>query len=274
MFLPSNIDLGKSENYALTLRISPDSLAFAIYEPCVGGNYCYRETSFTNESDRLDNVQRIVFDYNFLTLSFKQTNVVFASKGYDVVPHYVYESKMKDALYRFTHQAPIGKVLECPKTIQNHVVLFDIDPEMYKFLMRSLYNPQFYHHSYLLMKYIEGKNRMAHKGSKMYLNFHNEFLDVFCYNDASRLVHATTFQSEDKYNAVYFILNLWDKCNFDQKEDYLYVLENFVGSGQSVISMLSDYIEHTENIGIPSEVELMGEDSKSTPLDLLILATL
>lgn len=274
MFLPDNIDLGKSEKYILTIRITPNGLAFSIHEPCMGGSYCYRETSFSNEHDRLSNIQRIVFDYNFLTQVFIKTNVIFVSKEYDIVPHYLLEKNKKEALYNFTHQEKVEQVLIGPDPIQNNLTIFNADKEIYKFLMRSLYNPTFFHHSNLLMKYIEGKNRVADKHSKMYLNFHNEFLDVLCYDSASNLMHAITFQHENGHNLIYFILNIWDKCNFDQNEDYLYILENFAGSEQFVLPFLSDYIKRIETIGVPSEIEFMGTDCRKAPLDLLILATI
>lgn len=274
MFLPDNIDLGKSENYILTIRITPNGLAFSIHEPRMGGNYCYRETSFSKESDRLSNIQRIIFDYNFLTHVFKQTNVVFVSKEYDIAPQYLFEKNKKEALYNFTHQEQVEQVLISPDPIQQNITFFNADKEIYKFLMRSLYNPHFFHHSNLLMKYIEGKNRMTEKRSKIYLNFHNEFLDVFCYDEKSNLLHPITFQQENEHNLIYFILNIWDKCNFDQSEDYLYILENFAGSDKHVLPLLRDYIKHIETVGVPSEVEFMGTDSKQAPLDLLILATI
>lgn len=273
MFLPSNIDLGKSEKYILTIRITPNGLAFSIHEPHVGGNYCYRETSFSNETDKLNSIQRIIFDYNFLTHVFKETNVVFVSNEYDIAPQYLFEKNKKEALYNFTHLEQAGQILINPYLIQQNIILFNTDKEIYKFLMRSLYNPAFFHHSNLLMKYIEGKNRMAEKKSKMYLNFHNEFLDVFCYDETSHILHAVTFQEENENNLVYFILNLWNKCNFDQNQDYLYTLENFAGSDKLVIPLLRDYIKRIETVGAPSEIEFMGEDCRQTPLDLLILAT-
>ncbi len=274
MFLPNNIDLGKSEKYILTIRIAPNGLAFSIHEPSMGGDYCYRETSFSSESNRLGNIQRIIFDYNFLTQVFKQTNVVFVSKEYDIVPQYVLEKNKKEALYNFTHIEQVEQVLISSHTIQDNITLFNADKEIYKFLMRSLYNPRFFHHSELLMKYMEGKNRMTEKRPKMYLNFHNEFLDIFCYDGLSHLLHAITFQHENGHNLIYFILNLWNKCNFDQNRDYLYILENFADSGNQVIPLLRNYIKQIETVGIPSEVEFMGSDCRQTPLDLLILATL
>lgn len=274
MFLPNNIDLGKSEKYILTIRITPNGLAFSIHEPCMGGNYCYRETAFSNESDRLSNIQRIIFDYNFLTHVFKQTNVVFVSKEYDIVPQYLFEKNKKEALYNFTHHKQVEQVLICSDPIQKNSVLFNADKEIYKFLMRSLYNPTFFHHSNLLMRYVEGKNRMTGKHSKMYLHFHNEFVDLFCYDDESDLLHAITYENESKHNLIYFILNMWDKCKFDQNLDYLYILEDFAGSDKQVVPFLRDYIKQIETLGIPSEAEFMGEDARQTPLDLLILATL
>lgn len=42
---------------------------------------------------------------------------------------------------------------------------------------------------------------------------------------------------------------------------------------QQIHPLLRDYISRIESLGLPSEVEFLGEDGRKTPLDLLILST-
>lgn len=272
MFLPDNIDLGNPENFILSIRLSQKSLSFTIYEPRIGGAFCYRETEFTEKKSMLDSVQRIIFDYNFLTNPFKQVNVVIASSEFDIVPQYLYEKGKKDILYNFTHSGQAKTVLKCFDDNQHNVVIYKLDSETYGFLMRSLYNPQFVHHSLLMQNYINEKKTLGVNASRMYLNFHNEFLDVFCYDASFHLKAAVSFRKENELNLVYHILNIWDKCGFDQNNDILYVLENYASKEKITVVSLRDYIRKIETIAPPSEVEFLGEDSKNVPLDLLTLS--
>lgn len=273
MFLPDNIDLGQSEKYILIIRISPEKFAYSIHEPRIGGDFCYREESISKETGLLNEVQRIIFDFNFLTQKFKQTNVLLVSNEYELVPQYLIEKDKIQDLYNFTHHKKSTRVIQSSEKIQDNIVLFGFDEELYKFLVRSLFNPQFYHHSFFIMKYVDGKSHALSNSAKMFLNFHDNIVDIICYSKASRIQHILSLQNESEYNQVYHILNIWDKCCFDQKQDTLYILENSANKSESVINILKDYIKNIETIGAPNELEFLNtEENMQAPIDLLILS--
>lgn len=273
MFLPDNIDLSQSENYMLSIRISPDRWAFSIRRPEIGDDFCYRETSFSKDTDILSNIKRMIFDFNFLSQIYLQTDVVFVSQDYEVVPQYLFEKNKKRELYNFSHYKKADHIITGTERIQNNLLLYSVDKEIYEFLMRSLYNPQFSHHADLLLGYADRKNRITENSSKMYLNFHDKFVDISCFDSSSQLLHATTYHNEPTQNIMYHILNLWDKCGLDQNKDFLYIMESSNQTEIEIQTLLKDYIKRIEQIGTPSEVEFMGEDARKAPLDLLILTT-
>lgn len=273
MFLPDNIDFSQSEKYLLSVRIKPDGWSFSIHEPEIGGEYCYREVSFSKDSDILSNIQRMIFDFNFLSQPFKQTNVVFVSLDYEIVPQYLFEKKKKTELYNVSHYKKADTILIGQERTQSNLLLYSVDNEIYQFLSRSLYNPQFWHHANLLLNYTDRKSHTSGKNAKMYLNFHDRFLDVICFDNQSKFKHSISYYNEPVQNIVYHILNLWDKCDFDQNKDFIYIIESESPASMQVTALLRDYIKCIESLGLPSEVEFLGEDGRKTPLDLLILST-
>ena len=273
MFLPDNIDFAQPEKYLLSLRIKPDGWSFSIHEPEIGGEYCFREVSFSKDSDILSNIQRMIFDFNFLSQPFKQTNVVFVSTEYELVPQYLFEKKKKTELYNISHRKKADRILLGTERVQNNLLLYSVDNEIYQFLSRSLFNPQFWHHADLLLGYTDRKNRIADKSAKMYLNFHDRFLDIVCFDSQAHFMHEISYQNESAKNIVYHILNLWDKCGFDQNKDLMYIIESESPVSEQISPLLRDYIKRIELLGLPSEVEFLGEDGHKTPLDLLILST-
>ena len=274
MLLPDNIDLSQTEKYILSLRISDTTFSYSIHEPRVNGDFCYRETSFANDSDILNNIQSIIFDYNFLTHKYKQTNVVFVSNNYELVPAYLIEKNKIRSLYNFTHNEKFTQILSSPTPIQNNTILFGANDELYKFLVRSLFNPQFYHHIDPILRFVNGKNRIAAAQNKMYLHFNDQLTDISCYNSESKLLHVSTLSNENNNNRIYHILNIWEKSNFDQRNDYIYVLGKSIDDKyQPIIDTLKEYIQNIEVTGIPNEVELLKLDEDiQIPLDLLILS--
>ncbi|MBK5721515.1 DUF3822 family protein [Dysgonomonas sp. Marseille-P4677] len=268
MFLPENIDLGQSEKYVLSIRIKPNGFMFAISEPEVGKNYCLRETTFSANDSLQNNIQRIIFDLNFLTQEFKQTNVVIVSSAYELVPPNYLEIKEKEHLYNFTHSEKAGHILSGLIEKQDIITLFNIEKDIYEFLSRNLWDPHFFHHTNLLISLLENKGKATEKSSKMYLNFHDGFMDIFCFS-TSKLIHSHTYENEPVANQIYFVLKLWEKCGFNQIEDFLYITGK---PDELIIIRLQEYIKHIERLNLPSEVYLWSEDAQKAPLDLLTLA--
>ncbi|MDR0825476.1 MAG: DUF3822 family protein [Prevotella sp.] len=268
MFLPETIDLGHSEKYILSIRINPGGFMFSISDPEDGTNYCLRETSFLISDDLLSNVQRIIFELNFLTQEFKQTNVIFVSKDYDLVPAAYYDAKEKTRLYDFTRSRKSNYIVSGIIEKQDIITLFSPDKEIVEFLSRNLWSPRFFHHTNLLINFFENKTMLTGDTSRMYLNFHGHFLDVICFS-GQKLIHSLTYENEPLMNQLYFILKLWEQCGFNQQEDHLYI----VGKPEKqLVKLLQEYIKQIEQSNTPSEIFLWNEDAQKAPLDLLTLS--
>lgn len=268
MFLPENIDLGQSEKYVLSIRIKPDGFMFSIYEPGNEMNYCLRDTTFSGGDDLSNNVQRIIFELGFLTQEFKRTNVVIVSKDYELIPAAYFDTKNKKDLYDFTHFNKSGYLLSGLIDKQDVVTLFNLDRNIFDFLSRNLWTPQFYHHSNLIAGLFEDKGKITSTNSKMYLNFHGNFMDVICFS-GSKLRHSITFENEPAINQIYYALKLWERFEFNQLNDYLYIAGD---ADETILTHLQLYIKNVEPINAPSEVFFWSEDAQKAPLDLLALS--
>lgn len=268
MFLPESIDLGQSDRYVLSIRITSYSFMFSISDPETKENYCLRETSFSMSDNLLANIQRIIFDFNFLTQEFKQTNVIFVSSSYDLIPARYFDLKDKEHLYNFTHVEKASHLSTGFIKNQDVTTLFNLNKDIFDFLSRSLWAPHFFHHTNLLINYFEDKNKLTGNASRMYLNFHDNFLDIICFT-GPKLIHSLTYTNEQITNQLYYILKLWEQCRFSQLDDYLFIVGN---PDLQLVKLLQQYIKNIEQQNIPSEIFLWNEDAQKAPLDLLTLS--
>lgn len=271
MFLPENIDLSQPENYTLTVRIKPDGWSFAIKENNLGGGYCYRENSFSKDTNVLSNIQRMIFDFNFLSQNFHRTDIIFVSNEYEFVPEYLFEKKKTIDLYNLSHNKKTNRILLSHEKRLLNFLLFSVENEIYQFLSRSLFNPSFWHHTDLILNYVSKKNQTKNDTAKMYLNFHDNFVDIYCFDKQSNFLHAITYYNESAPNIIYHILNIWDKCKFDQNRDFLFFITPESEKDKKVQETIKDYIKNIERIGLPSEIDFFGEDGHITPLDVITL---
>lgn len=269
MFLPDHIDVSKSERYNLSIRITADELSFTLFQPETKA-FCYRERQFFKEMSLLENLKQAIFDMSFLTQKFAQTDVVIVSPNYEFVPDYIFEKGHIDDLFSLTHCENAGRVLESSKRFKNKITLFDIDPELHDFLIRSLFDPIFHHHINLLAAHFANKSSFVPSTGQMHISFNQNYIDVFCFQN-KRMRHIVTYKNISEQDFVYYVLNLWDKCKFKQMGDNLYIYgDSPIKVG--VLAILKEYISKIEQSGMPSDVQLFGLDAQKTPLDVLTLS--
>lgn len=266
MFLSENIDLGQSEKYILTIRIKTNGFMFSISDPNAGKSFCLRDTTFSANDNYLDNIQRTIFDLNFLTQRFKKTNVIFVSKDYDLIPASYFENKEKETLYNFSHVDKASRISSGLIENQDIITLFNIDKTVFEFLSRNLWTPQFYHHANLLINLFQ-KRSGGENVFRMHLNFHDELMDIVCFS-GEKLLHSLTYENEPINNQLYFILKLWEQYELNQLKDFLYISGN---TDKFIISRLHDYIKNVEFVNAPSEIHFWSDDAQKAPLDLLSL---
>ena len=268
MFLPDNIDLGKPEKYILSMRIEPCGFSFLIHDPSDKNIFCFQKTGFSNEIDLLSNIQRIVFDFNFLTEAFKQTNVIFVSSNYELIPDDFYDKQNMQKFYNFTHCKDTTYALTSENQIDGSKLVFELDEDLCLFLKRSLCNPYFYHHNGLLINYFK-KKACLFNGNSMFVHFHEGFADLNCFDVNKNIFYTHTYYKEHYQDLVFYILSIWEKLNFDQLADHLFISGYYPDYQMEVI--LKDYIKTINNNGLFDQITAFGEKVQDIPLDLLIL---
>ena len=265
MFLPENIDLSKAERYTLTIRIKSDGFSFLIQDVEDIDSFTYQETAFSNDVPLVKNIQRIIFDLNFLTDNFRKVNVISVSPKYEIVPAQFYESKNSRDLYNFTHTNKQAQIQTCAKKQTGLETIFEMEDEIYSFLIRSLFNPLFYHHSSLGASFYAKKMQGEKEKNALFLNFHDQYVDLVCFDSNRQIMHMQTYLKEHEKNLVYFILNIWEKCKFDQQSDFMFIYGQ--PAGNNIENLLREYIRNIKN----EDLSNFGEKAKTIPLDVLIL---
>lgn len=269
MFLPEDIDLGNAQKYTLTIRIKSDGFSFLIQDSTDKDSYTYQETAFTHNESLAANVQKVVFDLNFLTDSFKNVNVIVVTSAYEQIPSKYFDSKALSHFYNFSHNKESEHVLAHEHLTDEFKSIFDINNEMYLFLKRSLCSPSFYLHSGILIDYIQKRIIEAGQNS-MFINFHGDFADIICFNKNKNFLYAQSYIKEEESNIVYYALNMWEKLGLDQHSDCIYIYGAL--PEMETASLLRKYIENVKNIGLKGQNSDSEGESISIPLDVLILS--
>ncbi|MDR1811181.1 MAG: DUF3822 family protein [Prevotella sp.] len=272
MFLSDNIDWDTPEKYVLSIRIKPDGCAFLVHDPNNAKVFCFHEVGFSHDTSLLNNVRRIILDeddYSFLTGPFGKTNVVIASADYELMPDTINDKLQLKKFYRLTHDRNNGQALIGGNRLPGYNFVFGMDDELYSLLKRSIYNPIFYHHNGLQIGYFRKKAANLHANS-MYVHFHENFVDLNCFDAENNILFAHSYYNEHYLNVVFHILSAWEKLGFNQLEHHLAVSGYYPAPRME--PALKDYIRLIKSDGLFEQLVDFGEKAQNIPLDLLILS--
>ena len=247
MFLPENIDLAQSDKYTLSIRLMPDGFSFCIFSPADKSVFHYQEKTFSKNLSLIENIEKTFFEVNFFSQPFQKALVTIVSPRYTIVPDVYYERKKAKDLFAFNIHGESGKVLSNYISESSCHILFDLDKKVYSFLCRNLWNPSFFSYKALLLPFFTNYQAVDER-KRCFVDFHDEMVSVACFM-GTKLLSSNTYPDRDKYDALFNIVNVWEKQFLDQNSDLLILSGNFPDNKES-IDTLKRLIKHVEELNL------------------------
>jgi len=266
MFLPENIDLAHSEEYNLSIRLTPDGFSFSIHAPADPSIFHFQGTTLGNKLSYLDHIKKLIFDLGFFSQPFNRSSVTVVSPYYTLVPDiYLDKGGVKD-LFRFNFHEVEGVVLSDASPGWAYHVVFNLDEELHSFLTRNIWNPSFHHHTSSLLQLFESYKREEGCNS-CFVDFHDMSVTIICFSE-QMLLSANTFPVMNAHDTTYFIASVWEKLEFNQSSDRLY-LSGDVDAQKAVTDILKKLIRHVEIVAFNPAAALTEEQKRTLPTDIL-----
>ncbi|WP_370861836.1 DUF3822 family protein [Parabacteroides faecis] len=267
--IPDTLTADNSGKYIMSIRLRSDGLSFSGYCPSESESFFYRNMEFDRTKPYISSLKEFFFGHEFLTYSYKRTNLVYVTSQYTVVPEEVFTEKQKNDLLSFTFSAPENKCLHNLLAREAAEVVFGMDEEVYEFCSRSLINPSFVHHITPQLALWKQQSRTLIP-RQMYVVLHRKMMDVVCFAQG-RLLFVNTFEYDKPDDILYYILYVWKQVNMDQEKDQLHIYGG-VSLRNSITTTLRNYIQYISPAEIPSDAYLLGAEVVQAPLDLIALS--
>lgn len=266
---PDTLTADNSGKYIMSIRLRSDGLSFSGYSPSESESFFYRNIEFDRTKPYISSLKEFFFEHEFLTYSYKRTNLVYVSSQYTVVPGEVFTEKQAADLLSFAFFAPEDKCLHNPLTREAAEVVFGMEEEVYEFCSRSLIHPAFVHHVTPQLVLWKQQSR-ALIPRQMYVVIHRKMMDVVCFAQGN-LLFVNTFGYDKPDDILYYILYVWKQVGMDQEKDQLHMYGG-VSLRNSMTATLRNYIQYISPAEIPSDAYLLGAEVVQAPLDLIALS--
>lgn len=214
----------------------------------------------------MENIKKTFFEVNFFSQPFKKALVTVVSNRYTPVPEAYFEKGKSTALFEFNFHARNGKVLDNWIADSRYHILFDLDEEIYSFLSRNLWNPSFCTYTAHLLPFFAGYH--AESGRKRcFVDFHDEMVTVSCFSDR-KLLSVNTYPNKNRFDALYHIVNVWEKLPLDQNTDLL-LLSGSLPDNRESADLLRKLVRNVDEIEI-TPTTTIPENEKQLPTDILL----
>ena len=141
--IPDTLTADNSGKYIMSIRLRSDGLSFSGYSPSESETFFYRNVEFDRTKPYVSSLKEFFFEHEFMTYSYRRTNLVCVTPQYTVVPEEVFTDKQKTDLLSFTFSAPENKCLHNLLTREAAEVVFGMDEEVYEFCDQSVVYPPY-----------------------------------------------------------------------------------------------------------------------------------
>lgn len=262
------IDLDRTEKYILSLRLSPESFEFSLYDPLADGSFYFQHEPFSGKERILQQLEKSIYDNDFLLKEYRKTYIIFSTDRFTLIPSTFAEGERARTYYDFCLEKR-DETLQSNKLIRNNCYnLFGTDPDVSAFFQRTFYAPVFIHHISPLCEYFHNKSRFGNF-AKMYVQIQPEFIDILAFNQQG-LIFVQTYPCHHTNDAVYFILNAWKQLGFDQQKDELQITGT-AHARKEIVEILKKYVINVVPVIFPPRVYELGKDTIQAPFDLIAL---
>ncbi len=267
--IPDTFTIDHSENYILSIRLTPDGFSFSIHNPLTNESPIFRNTIFDLSVPYINSLKEVFFANHFLLWNFKCVYILVVTPQFTLSPSIYFSDKHRSELISFNFSQSKKKQLSDSFENNQIINIYNIDEEVYEFCIRSLINPVYVHHITPLLTTFKKQNSVE-KNSHMFVNLHSGLVDIICYS-RGKLILANSFAYEHSHDLLYYILYAWRQLKFNQLSDRI-SLAGEVNLCRKISESLSTYIQQIGRIEIPSEVYLKGGEILQAPMDLILLS--
>ena len=212
------LDINSTENYELSVQLSPDGFAFTILDT-IRNKYILLRSGEPEDNKYFsaDRMSEIITKDDFLTRRYRKVNVVMPSPKFTIVPAPLFDPGKKEDYFSFNLNRDENDVI-----IANKIA----DPDAYAVfsVTRSLLGvashfwPSIFpvHHTKPLMHQLAYLSRSI-DGFYIHVHIEKEFFNILVYEHRA-LKFSNTFSYRNITDILYYVLNVYKTMGISRDE--------------------------------------------------------
>jgi len=236
------LDINSTENYELSLQLSPDGFSFCILDTIRNKFVLIR--AFEPEDNKYfntDKINELMDKDDFLMKPYKKVNAVMPSKKFTIVPTALFDPGKKDEYFTFNHSYEDGELVRSNKIGDPDAFLIFSVLKPFSDLINSRYPGVYpYHHVKPLLEHISHARKSVN-GNYIHIHVEREFFNLIIFN-SNTLKFCNSFNYRNISDILYFVLNVFK--NLDIKQEETIYFSGLTEKYDDLFSNFSIYVRH------------------------------
>ena len=237
------LDINSTENYELSILVSPDGFAFCLLDT-IRNKYILLRV-FEPEENKYFNdeqINELLTKDDFLFKKYKKVNVLMPSKKFTLIPAPLYDPAKKNEYFAFNHNNEEGNTIFTNKISDpDSYLVFSVSKPISDLMQNYFPEVNINHHLKPLLTFISHNRKNVH-GNYIHIHIEREFFNLIVFNH-NTLKFCNTFSYRNISDILYFALNVFKTLDLKQDETI-----HFSGLTEKYDDISSNFSIYVRNI--------------------------
>jgi hypothetical protein len=212
------LDINSTENYDLSIQVSPDGLSFCLLDTIRNKFVLIRSFGAEdNKSFTADKTGELLHQDDFLTKKYRKVHCIMPSSKFTLVPSPLYDPGKKDEYFIFNHILDEGNVILSDRIINPEAFLvYSVSKSINELLKSSYPEAHLHHHIKLLLDHTSS-GRKNLNANYIHVHVERDFFNLIIYSN-NVLRFCNSFAYRNISDILYYVLNTFRILNIKQEE--------------------------------------------------------
>jgi hypothetical protein len=212
------LDINSTENYELSVQVSPDGLSFCLLDSIRNKFVMIRSFGADdNKYFNADKISELLRGDDFLTKRYKRINCVMPSSKFTIVPSPLYDPGKKDEYFEFNHNLEEDNIILADKTTDPDAFLVYSVSKPISELIRNVYPGVHPHHHVKVLLEHTSLIRKSMTGNYIHVHVERDYFNLFVFNN-NILKFCNSFSYRNISDILYYVMNVFKNLEIKQEE--------------------------------------------------------
>jgi hypothetical protein len=245
-FIDKTFDSTQTNNYHLTVQISPDGFFFTVLDVPKGKYIVLNGYNFFIKRSRLlfKHVKEVVEKEELIRLNYKSVDVLYSTRLFTFVPKVLFSDGDAEIFLSFNHKQEKGFAIRKNLFRRSESwCIYNFPQNLSDYLETVFPKATVSHNLFPLVEAVLESNRNFPERQQVHLNFFREYFEIVVIS-GQKLMQCNIFNYKTERDILYYVLYAFDQMKLSPENTDL-IIHGIVPQVSPVYHLLKRYIRKT-----------------------------